>query len=153
MAGDVFLIFFDSKKLFLAGLVSFLTGHILYAVAFFSASSPGRVAWTGAALSIVAGSAIFIWLRPFLGKMLFPVAAYVAIITAMVIGASSILGDAKFGVTGRLLVFYGALLFYISDIFVARHRFVKKEYRNRFFGLPLYYAGQFMIALSVRFIG
>jgi uncharacterized membrane protein YhhN len=153
MAGDVFLIFFDSRRLFLAGLASFLTGHVLYAIAFFSVSSPGVLAWTGAALSVVAGCAIFIWLRPSLGRMLVPVAAYVAIITAMVIGASSVMGDAQFGSIGRLLVFYGALLFYISDIFVARHRFMKKEYRNRLFGLPLYYTGQFMIALSVRFIG
>jgi len=153
MGGDIFLIFFDSRKLFLAGLAAFLSGHVLYAIAFFSVSSPGGVAWTGAALSIAAGCGIFIWLRPFLGKMLVPVAAYIAVITAMVIGASSVMGDARFSVAGRLLVFYGALLFFVSDIFVARHRFIRKEYRNRFLGLPLYYAGQFMIALSVRVIG
>src|SRR5512133_1507069 len=41
MAGDVFLIFSSRQTLFLAGLVSFLTGHILYAAAFFLASRPG----------------------------------------------------------------------------------------------------------------
>ncbi|TSA45075.1 MAG: lysoplasmalogenase, partial [Deltaproteobacteria bacterium] len=42
--------------------------------------------------------------------------------------------------------------FYISDIFVARQRFVTPNYFNRAIGLPLYFAGQFMIAFSVRFI-
>ena len=43
----------------------------------------------------------------------------------------------------------GALLFYVSDLAVARHRFVKAELLNRAIGLPLYYAGQVLIAMSV----
>ncbi|HDP24776.1 MAG TPA: lysoplasmalogenase, partial [Deltaproteobacteria bacterium] len=39
--------------------------------------------------------------------------------------------------------------FYISDIFVARNRFVKQEFINRALGLPLYYLGQFLIAFSL----
>ena len=35
MAGDIFLIFFASQRLILVALVSFLTGHILYAPLFF----------------------------------------------------------------------------------------------------------------------
>jgi uncharacterized membrane protein YhhN len=44
----------------------------------------------------------------------------------------------------------GASLFYLSDLFVARNRFVKKEYVNRLVGLPLYYTGQYLLALSVN---
>jgi uncharacterized membrane protein YhhN len=44
-------------------------------------------------------------------------------------------------------------LFYVSDIFVARQRFVRTEFLNRRIGLPLYYGGQFMLAFSVGFIG
>jgi uncharacterized membrane protein YhhN len=43
----------------------------------------------------------------------------------------------------------GAVLFYLSDLAVARHRFVKAEFLNRGIGLPLYYAGQVLIALSI----
>jgi len=43
-------------------------------------------------------------------------------------------------------------LFYVSDIFVARQRFVARQHINRLVGLPLYYAGQFMIAFSIRFL-
>jgi hypothetical protein len=50
---------------------------------------------------------------------------------------------------GRLLALVGALGFYLSDVFVARNRFIKPEYLNRFIGLPLYYGGQFLLAFSV----
>jgi len=42
--------------------------------------------------------------------------------------------------------------FYISDLFVARDRFFKTEFSNRLLGLPLYYAGQFLLAFSVGLI-
>jgi len=48
-----------------------------------------------------------------------------------------------------MMVFSGASRFYISDLFLARDRFVKKEPANRFIGLPLYYIGQFLLAFSV----
>jgi len=148
VAGDVFLIFYSSKKLFLAGLISFLAGHVLYSVAFFSMASPGRLALTAAALCLVVGASVFAWLRPHLGSMLGPVVVYMIIITVMVISAASLMENDHMSFAGRALAFSGAVLFYVSDIFVARHRFIKKEYVNRLVGLPLYYAGQFMIAYS-----
>ena len=152
MAGDVFLIFSASPKLFLAGLVSFLTGHILYAAAFFLTSRPGMLTWIAGACILAASGAIFAWLRPHLGRMLIPVVAYVVVITVMVIGASSVLGERTADLSGRILVFSGAVLFYVSDIFVARQQFVVGQYVNRLVGLPLYYAAQFMIAFSIRLL-
>jgi uncharacterized membrane protein YhhN len=43
----------------------------------------------------------------------------------------------------------GALLFYLSDLAVARHRFVHPAFVNRAIGLPLYYVGQLLIALTI----
>ena len=151
MAGDVFLIFFASPKLFLAGLVSFLTGHVLYTIAFFTRALPGMPTWIVGAGFLAASGAVFVWLRPNLGKMFIPVVAYMAVITVMMIGAASLMGDEKAGFSGRALAFSGALLFYLSDIFVARQRFVARQHINRLVGLPLYYAAQFMIAFSIRF--
>jgi len=51
--------------------------------------------------------------------------------------------------SARLLVLLGALSFYCSDVFVARDRFMQREMLNRTIGLPLYYAGQFLLAFSV----
>ena len=152
MAGDVFLIFFFSRKLFLAGLVSFLTGHLLYTVAFFSLAGKGRTSWIMIAFFLAVSGVAFAWLRPHLGKMLIPVLAYIAIITAMVIGAASLAGTETVCFPGRALAFAGALLFYVSDIFVARQRFVTQNFFNRAVGLPLYFAGQFLIALSIRLV-
>ena len=151
LVGDIFLIFFSSKKLFMAGLVSFLTGHVLYSIAFFTMASPGTMSLIIATLCLVISGRVFVWLRPHLEMMTIPVIAYVVIISVMVIGAASLIGNGQLDYTGRALAFCGAILFYFSDIFVARHRFVKKEYMNRLIGLPIYYAAQFMIAYSVHF--
>jgi uncharacterized membrane protein YhhN len=152
MAGDVFLIFFFAKKPFLAGLVSFLAGHILYTIAFFTLAGPGKGNWIIIAPFLAISGVIFVWLRPHLGKMLIPVLAYVAIITAMVIGAATLAGAEAIRFPGRALALSGALLFYVSDIFIARQRFVTPNFFNRAVGLPLYYAGQFMIAFSIRLV-
>lgn len=152
LAGDVFLIFFFSTKLFLAGLVSFLAGHILYTAAFFTLAGPGTANWIAIALFLAVSGGVFFWLKPHLGKMLVPVLAYVVIITVMVIGAASLAGTETVRLGGRALAFAGALLFYVSDIFVARQRFLTQNFFNRAVGLPLYFAGQFMIAFSIRFV-
>lgn len=152
MAGDVFLIFFDQRGPFLAGLVSFLAGHVLYAFAFFSLAGPGRGRWIVIAPVAALSVAVFLWLRPRLGRMLVPVLAYVTIITAMVIGADALADTETVRFPGRALAFSGAILFYVSDVFVARQRFVKRNFFNRGVGLPLYYAGQFMIAFSIRWV-
>jgi uncharacterized membrane protein YhhN len=151
MAGDVCLIFFFQRKAFLAGLVAFLTGHICYTIAFFTLAG-GAGSWIFIALTLAVSSGVFFKLRPHLGKMVVPVAAYIVIITAMVIGASALSGTETVRFEGRALALWGALFFYVSDIFVARHRFVTQNFFNRAVGLPLYYAGQFLIAFSIRWI-
>lgn len=54
---------------------------------------------------------------------------------------------------GRFLALNGAFSFYLSDVFVARQRFVQPAFLNRLIGLPLYYLGQFQIAYTVGLIG
>jgi uncharacterized membrane protein YhhN len=77
---------------------------------------------------------------------------YIVVITAMVVGAWTVVGDANLNLSGRLMVWIGAWSFYLSDIFVARDRFIKSELINRFTGLPLYYFGQFMLAFSIGLV-
>jgi len=148
LGGDVFLAL-PQPKMFLLGLLSFLMGHVFYVLAFFAMAKIGLWTWGGCLAAILIGGGIFFWLKPYLGSMQLPVAAYVVVISIMVIGACSIMGDTGLNSNGRLLVFSGALCFYFSDIFVARDRFVKQEFLNRFLGLPLYYLGQFLLAFSV----
>jgi uncharacterized membrane protein YhhN len=73
-----------------------------------------------------------------------PVTAYVVIISAMVAAA---IGATAAGATGLILI--GAIAFYVSDLAVARNRFVAPGAINRYWGLPLYYLGQLLLAWSV----
>ena len=136
------------KKWFLAGLVSFLLGHLFYIFGFFHIADPGTLSWVGTVIVFIVSSGIYFWLKPHLGSMNIPVLFYVVVITVMMSAAWSVFVDSDFAVPGRVMVFSGALLFYLSDLFVARDRFVKKEFFNRLLGLPLYFAGQFTLAFS-----
>jgi uncharacterized membrane protein YhhN len=152
LVGDFFLAL-PQKVMFLAGLISFLLGHVLYVLAFFSVVSISGLIWPGVAVVLLVSGSVFLWLRPHLGGMKIPVFFYVVIISLMVVGAWALLIDGGLPVKSRIVIFTGALLFYFSDIFVARDRFLKKEFLNRLIGLPLYYAGQFLLAFSVGLIG
>jgi uncharacterized membrane protein YhhN len=148
LGGDVFLAL-PQKKMFLFGLVSFLLGHIFYVFAFFSVAHMSLWMWVGSLVVLVISSWVYFWLRPHLESMNVPVLLYVIVISIMVSGAWSVLGNPELTVLGRMTVFIGAFSFYFSDLFVARDRFLKREFLNRSIGLPLYYAGQFLLAFSV----
>lgn len=149
--GDLFLIF-KSRSMFLSGLVAFLLGHVGYALAFFTHGSWHLWIIISLAAVLVIGGLVFVWLRPHLGTMRGPVAAYILIISAMVIGACIFFNSGDAHTAARWLVLAGAILFYASDLFVARDQFVQPGFDNRLAGLPLYYAGQFMFAFSVGLI-
>jgi uncharacterized membrane protein YhhN len=148
LGGDVFLAL-PQDRMFLMGLVSFLLGHVLYVVCFFYVADVSHWTWIGGLVGLLVSGLVFGWLRPHLGSMLIPVIAYIIVITVMVIGAWTVLGDTKLSYAGRLLAFSGAVSFYLSDLFVARDRFLKSEFSNRLIGLPMYYCGQFLLAFSV----
>lgn len=148
LGGDV-LLALPRKKAFLPGLVSFFVGHVFYIIGFFSVSGLNR--WTPVSVLPMAAISVLVyrWLSPHLGKMKGPVIGYMGVISVMVCAASSLLGAPDVNLFGRVMVFAGAVCFYFSDVFVARDRFVKEEFLNRLVGLPMYYAGQFLIAFSL----
>lgn len=139
--GDVLLIPKD-KRAFLAGLFAFLLGHVAYAIAFGMRGLD--LHWTlGTALALALVAApVLRWLWPHVSrKMRGPVVAYVIVITAMVAlaaGTHAALGDAR--------ILLGALGFYLSDLAVARERFVKSSFMNRAWGQPLYFGAQLLLA-------
>lgn len=145
--GDAFLL--SAKRgPFLAGLGGFLLAHVAYVVAFVVVG-PSAV-WTTLALVPLVGVAVLVWrwLRPSLDPgMVGPVGAYVVAITAMVA-----LSFGAYGAGGRVGVVAipaGAIAFFLSDLSVARDRFVAPGWSNRAWGLPLYYLGQILLASSV----
>ena len=141
--GDLFLAG-GTEMLFLAGLVAFLLGHVAYVVAFSIhgvARSTVLVSLAGTALvsGLVAN-----WLLGYVpGPMAVPVLAYMMVISTMVAMA---FGTRAAG--GSLLLPVGAVMFYLSDLSVAAGQFVKPDFPNYVWGLPLYFGGQALLALA-----
>ncbi len=146
LVGDVLLISQDLRA-FRGGLVSFLLGHVAYVVAF--AGLGPSVGWsTGAAVPlVVVGAVVMRWLGPHLGRMFIPVLAYVVVITVMVVLAAGTLGH-----PGGEVRLAGAVAFFLSDLSVARDRFVARGFINRAWGLPMYYGGQLLLAYSCFYL-
>lgn len=141
--GDVLLLG-AGKPFFVAGLVSFLLGHLAYAFAF--ARLPLSVAH-GAAAALVLAVVLAIvgrWIWPHAPEMRAPIGVYMAVIAAMCAAAI-----AAGGAGAPAAIPAGAVLFAISDLSVVRDRFISPGFANRAWGLPLYYLAQLLIASSV----
>ncbi len=142
--GDVALSL-EGDRPFLIGLVAFLLGHLLLVAAFFGLSP--SVGWCLAALvaALVVAAFVLRWIYPHLpGKMRVPVLSYMLVISAMAVLAVGAQGN---GAT--ILIPVGAILFYVSDLFVARDHFTAPGYSNRILGLPLYYTATSVLAFSI----
>jgi uncharacterized membrane protein YhhN len=148
LIGDV-LLGLKTPATFRLGLAAFLLGHLAYAVAFALYTKPGDWLLPGALLLWALAIVVFRWLYPHLGNMRVPVIAYVVAITLMLWAAWAMYWAEGLAAGGARLALVGAACFYISDLFVARDRFISQGFVNRLCGLPLYYTGQFLIAFSV----
>lgn len=138
--GDVLLVWRSSAAL-MGGIAAFLIAHIAYAVAF--ATLPLDTAAFGIALIIwnVVVVLLLRWLWKYLeGHDRFAVLIYMAAITIMVSLAAA---------TTSPLIGIAAAMFAISDISVARDRFVIRSIANKIWGIPLYYLAQVLFAISV----
>ena len=143
--GDVLLLS-DKKKVFLAGLGAFLLGHVAYTAGFWMLGVDGLGLGIGGVVLLPLAVLVWGWLKPHVGKMRLAVLAYVAVITTM---AMSAVGSAWFDATPeRLLLLSAAVVFFVSDLFVARNRFIIAEPTNRYIGLPLYYVAQWLFIVG-----
>jgi uncharacterized membrane protein YhhN len=146
--GDVCLLSRKSPKLFLAGMGAFALGHIAYLSAFLTVQtglfSTGRILISGVVMAGTAG--FYFWLKPKLPTdMRIPVGLYTVIILAMVMTA---LGLLPLAYSSYAMI--GAVMFAISDMFVARDRFVTRTPKNALAITPLYFGAQALIAMSTK---
>ena len=147
--GDI-LLALPEEKHFFYGLIAFLFGHLLYIAGF--AQLVAVFNYTAFYIFLLLSALIYLWAHPFLKDMKIPVGVYVIVITAMIVLAFSIFIDEEMPITGRFMVVFGALNFYLSDTLVARDQFIKNEWINRLVGLPMYYAAQFLLAFSTAYV-
>jgi uncharacterized membrane protein YhhN len=111
----------DRESLFLFGLISFLTAHLVYIAVFRRYRTliwwrPGAVRILGVLAIVVALGSVLGILWGALGSMLIPVVVYSLVLSCM--GISSMLAD-----LGTPLAGFGALLFIASDAMIAISKF------------------------------
>jgi len=143
LAGDIFLMLPD--EWFVAGLSSFLVGHLFLIAAFVLGGL--RPTWWFALLFCSLAITMYRVFSPYLGSMKLPVAIYVVVISVMVWLAWEALVSNRDG--GRLLAALGATFFMISDSALALNRFRLKFRGADLVVLGTYWLSLWLIALSV----
>lgn len=154
-AGDILLIS-RGKIAFLAGMASFGLGHLVLGGVFWSAASkaqgmtadhnPQAVILAAIVCMTVSGLASLRWLWRGLGPLRLPVTLYTLVIGFMTVAAAYYWAQ---GLSHGALVLGAAIAFTVSDLSVAKDRFVAPNRVNRAWGLPLYYSATLGFALSV----
>jgi uncharacterized membrane protein YhhN len=136
LVGDVFLML--PERWFVAGLVTFLTGHLAYVVGLSLAPTSAVGLAIGVALVVTAAatlgrSIVSAVRRGDHPELTAPVVVYIAVISAMVVAASGTAAAAAVG---------GALLFYVSDATLAWNRFVHPLRNGGLAVMVTYHLGQ-----------
>lgn len=153
LAGDIFLMLPGEQ--FIAGLLSFLLAHVSYSIGFLALQP--AINLTAIVLAIViAITAVQITRRAIGGlntsgatQLKIPILVYSTVISFMLFTALATLIHPAWKAAPALLVSAGALLFYISDSFLAWNKFVTPL---KFAGIMImitYHLGQIGIALGV----
>lgn len=129
---------------FIYGLGSFLVGHIIYLIAFLQFAN--RQFFTTKAVMSVAVIATALTLAltilPATNELLIPVAAYICIITCMVIVAF-------FAWNKSMLHIVGALMFMVSDATLAWNMFLEPLPFAAFIVMITYYIAQFFMVAGL----
>ena len=148
LMGDVLLTLKGRKQAFISGLLFFMLAHLFYAWAFFTTGFNGSKLPMTLPTVIFAVTITALWLRPHLtGLYAFAIPVYLIVIAVMLIFAWS-----NQAAAATWWIVCGATLFAVSDLWVARNRFITVNINNRMIGLPLYYLAQLMLAYSVSLI-
>ena len=152
VGGDILLVYGERSGAFRVGLSFFLLAHIAYGVIFTILS--GFQIWDAVFFLVLTGIGVTVrgFARIDLKKMKFPVAFYLLAIAYMTAQAFSLClgqGLSPLAVMAGL----GALLFYVSDAFLAWNKFKRPFNAYHALNVLTYYTGQLLLALSIRFFG
>jgi len=146
LGGDIALML-EKPYWFRLGLISFLLAHIAYIRAFliYGPFQP-KDAISGILIALFA-LAVFLYLRPGLGRLQLPVLLYILVISLMLNRAIATLSNSHAAPMQAVFISAGALLFFISDLMLAINKF-RRPFRLHRLNLIPYFLGQFLIALS-----
>jgi len=156
MAGDIllnlrFVFPQNGQKIFLVGVVAFLTGHILYLCAIIPLS---RNLLPCLAVGIVVAAALLAWIfKTLTVKLAFKIFGILYIGAIVLMTAVAIGNVLTVATVAAWMHAIGAVLFTLSDIVLIFNTFGKEQkFSMRITNLSLYYLGQLMIAASLFFI-
>ena len=143
--GDV-LLALPGSRLLRAGLAVFAAAHLVFAAAFAARGiGPWPQTTLAASLAALAVAGTWLWLAPHLSEeWRRAVALYLTVVVLML---STGIASAIHSTSPLLAV--GIVLVAGSDVAVARQRFVQESFANKLWGLPVYYLGMVLIALSL----
>ena len=136
------------SKIFLVGILVFLTGHVMYLVALINLSA--HVALS-VILGVIASALLLLWIFSKIeAKMAFKIFGvfYIGAVTLM--ATFAIINAVNMKSAFALVYAIGALLFLVSDVVLILNTFTKTtKFSLRITNLSLYYLGQLMIACSL----
>lgn len=153
LGGDVFLMFQNLHNgYFVAGLISFLIGHLFYLWAFtityLNNHEIPLIKRQGWVMVLVLGYGIMFFreIKEHVGSLIGPVILYTAAITLMLLMAVN-----RYGRVGRAsfwLITFGAALFVASDSLLAWNKFVHQLSNSHFLIMSTYGLAQLLIVLG-----
>jgi uncharacterized membrane protein YhhN len=142
--GDLALSY-EGRVPFVVGLVAFAAAHVAYIAAFMARSALSSTVLVVSGIVMTVFAVVVIrWLSPHRpAELKIPIIVYVVIISVMVSTAF-----ATHATVPDIRIPIAAVAFAVSDLFVARQRFVTPSRVNRIVGLPLYFIAQTIFALT-----
>ncbi|NEN22917.1 lysoplasmalogenase [Cryomorpha ignava] len=153
LGGDVFLMFqYLHNGYFIAGLVSFLIGHVFYLWAFtityLNNHEIPLIKRQGWVMVLVLGYGIMFFreIKEHVGSLIGPVILYTAALTLMLLMAVNRHG--RVGRNSFWLIVVGAALFVASDSFLAWNKFVHQLPNNHVLIMATYGLAQLLIMLG-----
>jgi uncharacterized membrane protein YhhN len=147
LLGDVGLMLSSGRtdRPFVLGLAAFLVGHLCYQVAFVIAGLHGVQSIAG--LLIVGGAAALVLPDVLRGarrsagpEFAYVVAAYAAVLALMAVLAVG---------TSIIATAFGGVLFLVSDMLIARDRFVAPVRHGKLLVIVTYHLAQFLILIGL----
>jgi uncharacterized membrane protein YhhN len=142
--GDIFLMFSKENPIFfMMGLIAFLLAHVSYIFAFIiNFNIRQTTGFIVAGIMLAFSMLYFRVLYPYLDSMLYPVMAYIIIISVMAVTAAFRRAN------GWQMVLLGAFCFVVSDSLLAYNKFVHSLPHAGLLVMASYMIAQFLITLG-----
>ncbi|MDO4490716.1 MAG: lysoplasmalogenase [Lachnospiraceae bacterium] len=156
MAGDILLAMRylsekSGQKIFLVGILVFLMGHVMYLAALLNiAVNPAVSVITGVVITAV----LMIWIfKQIKAERAFKIFGFFYIGAVTIMAVTAVMNMLQLGGIVNTMFEAGGVLFLVSDVVMILNTFTEKtRFSLRIANLSLYYVGQLLIAVCLKFL-